>query len=243
MERNFNLIYQTSFEKDSFLELQKYCTNLISNNPNKIFNSLDFSTTPEKLLISIIQNDNLQMTEIQVWENVLKWGLAQNPGFPSDASNFSKDDFNSLKNTLHQCISFVRFYNLTSKEFFYNVVPYKKVLPKELYMDLLKTFLDSDSEPVDKLNSRKVINDNHINKKLSKLQEELSDEMPQYQENYGRAAKIPYKKNYAQAAKFPDNSSQVPKIQDKTIAEIHEDAAEQKEEAEYLRRTTSSGGR
>ncbi|GBC14747.2 armadillo-type protein [Rhizophagus irregularis DAOM 181602=DAOM 197198] len=73
-------------------------------------------------------------------------------------------------------------------------------------MDLLKTFLDSDSEPVDKLNSRKVINDNHINKKSS-------DEMPQYQ----------YKKNYAQ----------VPKSQ----------AAEQKEEADYLRRMTSSGGR
>ncbi|UZO24772.1 uncharacterized protein OCT59_017066 [Rhizophagus irregularis] len=207
MEQNFNLIYQTSYEKDSFLELQKYCTNLISNNPNKIFNSLDFSTSPEKLLISIIQNDNLQMTEIQVWENVLKWGFAQNPDFPSDPSNFSKDDFNSLKNTLHQ------------------------FLPKELYMDLLKTFLDSDSEPVDKLNSRKVINDNHINKKSS-------DEMPQYQENYGR-----YKKNYAQAAKILDNSSQVPKSQDKTIAEIHEDAAEQKEEADYLRRMTSSGGR
>ncbi|RIA82870.1 BTB/POZ protein, partial [Glomus cerebriforme] len=29
MEQNFDLIYQTSFENDSFLELQKYCTDLI----------------------------------------------------------------------------------------------------------------------------------------------------------------------------------------------------------------------
>ncbi|GBB97649.1 hypothetical protein RclHR1_30250001 [Rhizophagus clarus] len=142
MEQNFNLIYQTSFENNSFLELQKYCTNLISEYPDKILESLDFSTIPENLLISIIQSDNLQMNEVQIWEHVLKWGLAQNPGLSSDHSTYSKDDFISLKNTLQKCISFIRFNNLTSKEFSDKVLPYKKVLPKELYMDLLTSFLN-----------------------------------------------------------------------------------------------------
>jgi hypothetical protein len=35
MEQNFNLVYQTSFENDSFLELQKYCTELLSKEPDK----------------------------------------------------------------------------------------------------------------------------------------------------------------------------------------------------------------
>ncbi|GBB99756.1 hypothetical protein RclHR1_03620005 [Rhizophagus clarus] len=143
MELNFNLIYQTSFENNSFLELQKYCNNLISKDPDKILKSLDFSTTPEKLIISLIQNDKLQMSVIQVWEHVLKWGLAQNPELSSDPSSFSKNDFNSLKNTLRQCIPFIRFHNLTSKEFSYKVLPYKKVLPKELFNDLLIAFLNS----------------------------------------------------------------------------------------------------
>ncbi|UZO17016.1 uncharacterized protein OCT59_008382 [Rhizophagus irregularis] len=78
-EQNFNLIYQTSFENDSFSELQKYCTDLMTKEPVKIFDSLNFSSIPEKLFLSIIQNDNLQMSEIQIWEHVLKWGLAQNP--------------------------------------------------------------------------------------------------------------------------------------------------------------------
>ncbi|EXX54588.1 hypothetical protein RirG_233070 [Rhizophagus irregularis DAOM 197198w] len=39
MEQNFSLVYQTSFENDSFLELQKFCTDLMSKNPDKIFNS------------------------------------------------------------------------------------------------------------------------------------------------------------------------------------------------------------
>jgi hypothetical protein len=145
MEQNFNLIYQTSFKTDS-LKLKKYCNDLISKEPGKIFNSSNFSLIPERLLVTIIQNDNLQMSEIEVWERVIEWGLAQNPELPSDPTSFSKDDFNTLKNTLKQCIPFIKFYDLTSKEFLKKVLPYKKVLPKEFYKSLLNYFLDNDDE-------------------------------------------------------------------------------------------------
>src|SRR6266498_1247925 len=141
-EQNFDLIYQTSFENNSFLQLQKYCTDLISKEPNKIFNSPNFSLIPEKLLVSLIQNENAQIREVQIWEHVVKWGLAQNPELPSDIEGYSKDDFNALKNTLQQCIPLIRYRNLTSKEFLNNVFPYREILPEELYIDLLKTFLD-----------------------------------------------------------------------------------------------------
>ena len=130
MEQNIDLIYKTSFENNSFSELQKYCNDLISKEPNKIFNSSNFSSIPEKLLVSIIQSENLQMSEIQVWENVLKWGLAQNPELPSDPEDFSEEDFNVLKNSLQQCIPFIKFYNLTSEEFSDKVLPYEKILRK-----------------------------------------------------------------------------------------------------------------
>ncbi|RIA90341.1 hypothetical protein C1645_737907 [Glomus cerebriforme] len=156
IEENFDLIYQKSFKNDSFLELQKYCTNLISEEPDKIFKLPNFSSIPEKLLLSVIQNDNLQMDEIQIWKRV-KWGHEQNPEFPSELTNYSKDDFKTLRNTLKQCIPFIRFYNLTSKEFIDKVLPYRNVLPKELYEELLITFLklsDPDSKPINKSNSR-----------------------------------------------------------------------------------------
>ena len=72
------------------------------------------------------------MSEIQIWEHVIKWGLAQNPELPSDSTSFSKDDFNTLKNTLHQCIPFIKFFNLTHKEFLNKVYPYKKNYTKRL---------------------------------------------------------------------------------------------------------------
>ncbi|RGB41118.1 TLD-domain-containing protein [Rhizophagus diaphanus] len=163
IEQNFNMVYEASFENNSFLKLQKYCTKLISDEPDKIFKSLDFYSIPEKLLSSIIQSENLQMSEVQVWEYVLKWGFAQNPELSSDPTSFSVDDFNTLKNTLQQLIPFIRFYNLTSKEFSDKVLPYMKTLPEDLCMNLLKTFLnlsDPNSKPSDKSNPR-------INKKIN----------------------------------------------------------------------------
>ena len=58
--------------------------------PERILNSNDFISIPEKSLITLIQNDNLQVSEVQIWEHVLKWGLARNPELSSDPASYSK---------------------------------------------------------------------------------------------------------------------------------------------------------
>ena len=55
IEQNFNLVYQMSFENDSFLMLQKFCTELMSKEPEKIFKSPDFTSITEKSLVTLIQ--------------------------------------------------------------------------------------------------------------------------------------------------------------------------------------------
>ncbi|GBC27264.2 carbohydrate-binding module family 13 protein [Rhizophagus irregularis DAOM 181602=DAOM 197198] len=182
VEKHFDLIYQISYENDSFSKIQKYCIDLISKEPNKIFNSPKFSSISEKLLIATIQNKNLRINEIQIWEHVIKWGLAQNPELPPDYTSFSKVDFDTLKNTLQKCIPCIGFQNLTSREFLHNIFPYREILPKGLYIDLLKIFLNSDYRPSKKLNSKRVdseiISNQHvelISKWIHKL--EITDKL------------------------------------------------------------------
>jgi hypothetical protein len=168
LEENFYLIYQTSYENDSFFELQKYCMGLMSKVPDKIFESLDFSSIPENIFVSLIQNDSLQMSAIQIWENVLRWGLAQNPTLSSDPSNYLKDDFDTLKDTLKPCIRYIKFYDLTSKEFSDSILPYREILPEGLYMDLLKSFLNL--HPDSKLNN---ISKPHIAEEINPFQRNI----------------------------------------------------------------------
>ncbi|RIA87332.1 hypothetical protein C1645_726618, partial [Glomus cerebriforme] len=149
MEQNFNLIYQTSFEYNSLSDLQKFCTEFIFKQPQKIFNSPDFISIPEKSLISLIRHENFQMSQVQIWEHVIKWGIAQNPGLSSDPSSYSNEDFNALKNSLQNCIPFIKFTKFTSKEFLNKVYPYKKIIPEELCDNLIEYFLDRDGNSRD----------------------------------------------------------------------------------------------
>src|SRR5688572_13064063 len=145
MEQHFELIYRTSFQSNSLFELQQFCTECMAKSPEKIFKSFDFTSLPEKSLISLIKRNDLQMKEVEIWELVLKWGLAQNSTLNSDPETWSDDDFKTMENTLQHCLPLIRFFILSPKEFSRKVHPYKKLLKRQLYEDLLKSYLDPDN--------------------------------------------------------------------------------------------------
>ncbi|EXX76864.1 hypothetical protein RirG_029090 [Rhizophagus irregularis DAOM 197198w] len=151
MEQHFELIHRTSFQSNSLLEVQQFCTNLMANSPEKIFKSLDFTSLPEKSLVQLIKRDDLQMKEVEVWEHVLKWGLAQNPTLLPDPSTWSDEDFKTMENTLKHCIPLIRFFSLSSKDFLQKVRPCKNLLERQIYENLLNSHLDPDSEPIDNI--------------------------------------------------------------------------------------------
>src|ERR1041384_5371921 len=98
MGQNFSLIYETSFKHDSFLELQKFCNDLITDEPEKIFKSLQFQKNLWLLSFRMIIFKRMKF----------KYGnmclSAQNPELLPDPASFSKEDFSTLKKTLERCI-------------------------------------------------------------------------------------------------------------------------------------------
>ncbi|UZO04951.1 uncharacterized protein OCT59_025312 [Rhizophagus irregularis] len=124
----------------------------------------------EQKTSDFLKRDDLQMKEIEVWEHVLKWGLAQNPTLVSDPNVWSDDDFKTMENTLQHCLPHVRLFSLSSKEFSQKVRPYKKLLNKQLYEDLLNSYLDSDREPTENISlPRSIEIDGIIDSKIVNL--------------------------------------------------------------------------
>ncbi|UZO04939.1 uncharacterized protein OCT59_025301 [Rhizophagus irregularis] len=111
------------------------------NNDNVLTHIKLSNTSPEifQIILEYIYG------EIEVWEHVLKWGLAQNPTLILDPKTWSDDDFKTMSNTLQHCLPFVRFFCLSSKEFSQKVRPYQKLLNQQLYEDLLNFYLEPDS--------------------------------------------------------------------------------------------------
>ncbi|POG83110.1 hypothetical protein GLOIN_2v1761579 [Rhizophagus irregularis DAOM 181602=DAOM 197198] len=169
IEQHFELTYRKSFQSNNLLELQQLCTDLMAKTPEKIFKSLDFTSLPEKSIISLIKRDDLQMKEIEIWEHVLKWGLAQNQTLISDPETWTDDNFKMMENTLQNFLPLIRFFSLSSKEFLHKVSPYKKFLNHQLYKDLLNSYMDPDIEPNNniplprKLKINNVVESNIVN--------------------------------------------------------------------------------
>jgi hypothetical protein len=151
MNKHFGLIHRTSFQSNNLLKLQECCTDIMANSPEQVFGSHDFTSLPEKSLISLIKRDDLQMKEIEVWERILKWGLAQNPTIVSEPDTWTYDDFKIMKNTLQHCIPLIRFFSLSPKDLLCKVRPYKKLLDRQIYENLLSSCLNPDSEPNDNI--------------------------------------------------------------------------------------------
>jgi hypothetical protein len=147
--KHFEQVFRFSLKSNSLLELQQFCTDCMAKDPDEIFESLDFTSLPEKTLISLIKRDDLQMKEIEVWEHVLKWGLAQNQKLSQDPTNWSNDDFKTMQNTLRHCLPLVRFFSLPPEEFIQKIYPYNQLLKPQLYEDLFKSYLDPNSKPSD----------------------------------------------------------------------------------------------
>ncbi|EXX65421.1 uncharacterized protein OCT59_025351 [Rhizophagus irregularis] len=145
IEQNFGLTHQISSKSNNLLELQEYCSNIMAQYPEKIFNSFDFILLSEDSLVSLIKRDDLQMKEIEVWEQVVKWGLARNPTIAPDPKTWSDNDFETMKNTLQNCLPLIRFFSLSSKEFSQKVRPYQKLLDQQQYEELLSSYLDPGS--------------------------------------------------------------------------------------------------
>ncbi|GBC45147.2 BTB/POZ protein [Rhizophagus irregularis DAOM 181602=DAOM 197198] len=73
------------------------CTDLMAKSPENIFKSFDFTSLPEKSLVSLIKRYDLQMKEIKIWEHVLKMGNYKNPILLLDPTTWSDDDFKIIE--------------------------------------------------------------------------------------------------------------------------------------------------
>ncbi|KAG9287970.1 hypothetical protein G9A89_017565 [Geosiphon pyriformis] len=129
---------------EPFGKLKEHYSQMVEDNPDFIFKSNDFLSLKESILISLLQKDDLNMKEIEVWQSLIKWGIRNTPRLvEKKLVSWSAEDFAALEKTIHKCIPLIRYYDISGDDYFDHVIPYKKVLPKnfkkEIWAHHLKT--------------------------------------------------------------------------------------------------------
>ncbi|EXX77865.1 BTB/POZ domain-containing protein [Rhizophagus irregularis DAOM 181602=DAOM 197198] len=121
--------------------IQEFCLKSICFEPKNFFNSAKFVNLPAPLLEIILNRDDLNLIEIKIWENLIKWGLAQEKTLNEDVSKWNQDNFNTFEKIIHKFIPLIRFYDISSEDYFYKVRPLEKILPKEIKGEILKFYM------------------------------------------------------------------------------------------------------
>ncbi|RHZ86346.1 hypothetical protein Glove_52g149 [Diversispora epigaea] len=150
LKTHVSIVYHSIFDKNEFKGLKKFYNDIIEKHPNLIFESEDFTSLQETVLVSILKRDDLKVGEIKIWDYVIKWGIAQNPTLPTNSKEWSKENFQTLKITLQQCLPLIRYFHIPYEDIWEKVKPYRKILEKQLWDDMIQHHM-SPNKPIKSL--------------------------------------------------------------------------------------------
>ncbi|GBC03567.1 hypothetical protein RclHR1_00520019 [Rhizophagus clarus] len=96
----------------------------------------------------VLQRDDLNMEEIDIWDSIIRWLFVHNLKFDDDNFKLLSEDMAKFKHTIKELISLIRFYDIPREDFYLKVYPYKDLLPEDLLNDVLRYHMVPDSTPM-----------------------------------------------------------------------------------------------
>ena len=117
LQQNPTGILETVYQHETFTDLWNFCLEKICEEPKILFNSDKFINLKAPLLELLLQRDDLDMDEIEIWESLLKWYFAQQ-NVNNDPAKWSKDDITKVERSLHKFIPLIIFYDIGPTDFF-----------------------------------------------------------------------------------------------------------------------------
>ncbi|RHZ84852.1 hypothetical protein Glove_74g245 [Diversispora epigaea] len=140
---NMHCIYARIFMQPALKKFQDFYKDMIQTNTELSFQLENFSKIPLNDVISMVSRDDLLMNEIEVWDQVIKWSVAQFPNIPQNPENWEPEHFSEIKVMLQNFVPLIRWFHISKDEFAEKVIPYDKALPGTLYQDLVKYHMNN----------------------------------------------------------------------------------------------------
>jgi hypothetical protein len=130
------VVYELN-QYDTFKGLFESFLETICEKPELLFNPDKLFSVKAPLLELLLKRDDLLLKEIEIWDNLIKWCLAQHPSIQQDIKNWNKEEIEIMKNTLHRFIPLIRFNNISSNDFYFKLYPLKVLLTEDLAENIL----------------------------------------------------------------------------------------------------------
>ena len=108
---------EITYQHESFKRLKDHCLEIISEDPGILFSSQKFPLLEKPIITMILQRDDLNMDEIDIWDSLLRWLFVHYLKISKDDSTWSSEDLLNVKQTIQEYILLIRFYDISKKDF------------------------------------------------------------------------------------------------------------------------------
>ncbi|CAG8786820.1 23610_t:CDS:2 [Gigaspora margarita] len=105
-----------------------------------VFNSNDFTTLQKEEFLYFYINRPNNVTEIELWEKLLKWATIQSGSLPSDVFQYADNHFATLKKIIKPFIQYINFKSIRKDDFYQNVHPFNKAFDPKIYIKILEIY-------------------------------------------------------------------------------------------------------
>ncbi|RIB05049.1 hypothetical protein C2G38_2119310 [Gigaspora rosea] len=155
-------VLETILHLESCTTLQNYCLEVICEHSYMLFGTQKYLWLDKSVLFLILSCDDLGVKEIDIWKYLILWGISRikykgksikidimtGEIIPlKNLSNLSSEMIFELKSILDQFIPLIRWFDIPSNEFFQDVYPFEKILPKSIFQDILRYHMNSMNSP------------------------------------------------------------------------------------------------
>ncbi|GBB89862.1 hypothetical protein RclHR1_01670013 [Rhizophagus clarus] len=123
-------------------QLQEFCLTKISKDPYSIFGSFNIQSISSNFFKDMIKNDELYMDEIDIWMSLIIWCKGQvirrnvtpnNQKLHYDITKWPKKFKMIFSKIIKEFVPFIRFNNITYKDFYSKVKPFKEFIQQDIY--------------------------------------------------------------------------------------------------------------
>ncbi|CAG8708012.1 15028_t:CDS:2 [Dentiscutata erythropus] len=130
-------ILKASHQLPCLRELYLVCQDMVAENPKILFDSPEFSSIDEELLLNILKLDMICAHELIVFNKLIKWGIANTPNYSTITDNTSR--LSALGATIEKGLKLIR-YNYIRRSI---KTKYNQIIPKNfLYSSRSKDMVD-----------------------------------------------------------------------------------------------------
>ena len=141
IQQNILSVHEYALFTVKLSKLLDHCNQTMALHPDIIFKTNNILCLPKKTLINLLQNDDLNMKEGDIWMSVIEWAVGQVPGLANNPNNWSADEINTVKGLITDCVPHVRFVDIDHEELYEKFVLYDELLSPKLRHDIFAHYL------------------------------------------------------------------------------------------------------